>query len=126
MKIYVHYDAEEPAHTEVMKFDGDADVTFEVRPLAPPGPNRAYAECAFDRSGGRGRFAVVTQLARLFYVDAYKSKHGVALDPSSLVATNRVCTRASAAARPPCSARKPRVRCGAVTPPSRWCRSCAL
>eukprot|EP01043_Picozoa_sp_COSAG02_P087803 COSAG02_NODE_25016_length_671_cov_0.722028_1_plen_124_part_10 len=60
MKIYVHYDAAEPAHTEVMKFDGDADVTFEVRPLAPPGPNRAYAECAFDRSGGRGRFAVVT------------------------------------------------------------------
>eukprot|EP01047_Picozoa_sp_COSAG01_P111012 COSAG01_NODE_39812_length_471_cov_11.045699_1_plen_24_part_10 len=24
MKIYVHYDAAEPAHTEVMKFDGDA------------------------------------------------------------------------------------------------------
>ena len=30
------------------------------------------------------------QLARLFFVDAYKAKHGVALDPASLVATDEV------------------------------------
>ena len=49
MKLYAHFDEREPAHTEVLEFDGSSDIPFElVRALFVDAYNAKHAPARLD------------------------------------------------------------------------------